>query len=164
MKRALEIRSRKNPRKKSIIIRRHVQEYRHASIRLIPAAHFPPADIAAGAVFLGTSSQEEVRLSHHILYFQLEAASGGVDEEARAMLTKLHGVVAMPLTPKAEDAAQVASMSEEQLKAHLENIEGQMSAVEALLAGSSDETKSLVAQSATLWSGKDNGMTKKDQE
>ena len=80
------------------------------------------------------------------------------------MLTKLHGVVAMPLTPKAEDAAQVASMSEEQLKAHLENIEGQMSAVEALLAGSSDETKSLVAQSATLWSGKDNGMTKKDQE
>jgi hypothetical protein len=55
-------------------------------------------------------------------------------------------------------------MSEEQLKAHLENIEGQMSAVEALLAGSSDETKSLVAQSATLWSGKDNGMTKKDQE
>ena len=80
------------------------------------------------------------------------------------MLAKLHGAAAMPPAPKAEDAAKIASMSEEQLIAHLASIEQQMASVETLLEESSEETKSLVAQSTVLWSGKDGHMPKKDQE
>ena len=92
---------------------------------------------------------------------QLEAASGGIDEEARAMLAKLHGV-ATPPAPKAEDAARIASMSEVQLNAHLASIENQMSAIEAILSSSSsEEEKGLVGLSATL---EDGGLPKDDQE
>lgn len=101
---------------------------------------------------------------------QLEAASGGVDEEARAALAKLHGVAAAGPAPptaaaSAAAGARIAAMSEEQLSAHLAHLEQQMAAVEGLLAGSSAETRTLVAESTKLWTGKD-GVTehKKDQQ
>ena len=92
---------------------------------------------------------------------QLEAASGGVDEEARAMLAKLHGV-AMPPVPKAEDAAWIASMNEVQLNAHLASIENQMSAIEAILSSSSEAEKGPVGLSTTLEDG--GGLPKDDKE
>ena len=72
---------------------------------------------------------------------QLEEASGGVDEEARAALAKLQGVAAAPPVPAADAATRIASMTEEQLAAHLAGLEQQMAAVEGLLAGSSAETR-----------------------
>ena len=91
-----------------------------------------------------------------------------MDEEARAALAKLHGVAAAgPAPPSAASAAgaRVAAMSEEQLGAHLAHLEQQMAAVEGLLAGSSVETRTLVAESTKLWTGKDGVVVhKKDQQ
>ena len=92
-----------------------------------------------------------------------------MDEEARAALAKLHGVAATgpAAQPSAASAAgaRVAAMSEEQLSAHLANLEQQMAAVEGLLAGSSVETRTLVAESTKLWTGKDGvAVNKKDQQ
>ena len=66
-----------------------------------------------------------------------------MDEEARAALAKLHGVTVSPPAPSAEDTARIASMSNEQLAAHLAGLEQQMTVVEGLLAGSSAETRSV---------------------
>jgi hypothetical protein len=54
-------------------------------------------------------------------------------------------------------------LTEEQLAAHLSGLEGQMTAIESMLAQSSSDTISLVADSAILWTGQDKIVSKKDQ-
>ncbi|GAX75521.1 hypothetical protein CEUSTIGMA_g2964.t1 [Chlamydomonas eustigma] len=94
---------------------------------------------------------------------QLEEASGGVDEEARAALAKLKGVALTPPAPDINEVSNIASMTDEQLSAHFSKLEGQMTSIQSMLAQSSSQTRSLVADSAALWSGQDNIVSKKDQ-
>ncbi len=96
---------------------------------------------------------------------QLEAASGGVDEEARAALAKLQAATSG--APKPEDAAALASgLSEEQLAAQLSLIERQMQVIEDQLHAAEPGTLAIVGEAATAWTaaGKDVEVVKpKDQ-